>query len=85
MSYTADGHNRAKSKMLSDFNQAIPDAAELREAAAEIPSDGSAAAQTRPEENAGGATAGLSGASQAAVRAAAETAAAADDGVQDKP
>lgn len=81
MSYTADGHNRAKSKMLSDFNQAISDAAELREAAAEIPSDGSAAAQTSPVENVGGATADLAEAS----RAAGETAAATDVGVHDNP
>lgn len=43
--HTANEFNRAKSKMLGDFNKAISDAAERREAAAEIAGEGVAGAR----------------------------------------
>ena len=55
--YTVDEFNHAKSKMLGNFNKAISDAAALREAAAEVSGDGSAAARTSVEEKLGGAEA----------------------------
>ena len=48
MSHAEEEYNRAKSKMLSDFKQAITDAETLREA--ETSGDGSAAGEATVEE-----------------------------------
>ena len=48
MSHAEEEYNRAKSKMLSDFKQAITDAEELREA--ETSGDGDAADKATVEE-----------------------------------
>lgn len=85
MSYTVDGHNRAKSKMLSEFDKAISDAAELREAATEVSGESVAVARAKCEEKSGSAGARPADASQAAVETAGETAAVADDCVHDSP
>ena len=63
MGFTVDGFNRAKSKMLSDFNKAIADAEELRKAETAVSDEGSATARATVEEKSGGAGASLAGAS----------------------
>lgn len=65
--HTANEFNRAKSRMLGDFNKAISDAAELRDAAAEAAGEGIAAARVEIEEKPGSAGAGPAVATPAAA------------------
>ena len=83
MNQTTDEFDRAKRKMLGDFNKAISDAAEQREAAADAAGEGIAAARAEFEEKSEGAVAKLPDATSAAARVAGEALAAADVHVQD--
>lgn len=50
MKYTVAKYNRAKSDMLGEFNKAIADAEDLRNAETAVSDDGSAAAQENAAE-----------------------------------
>ena len=64
MSFTADDFDRAKSKMLGDFNKALTDAEELRKAEMAVFDISSAAARAAVGEKSGGAGASPAGAIQ---------------------
>lgn len=85
MSFTVDGFNLAKSKMLNEFNKAITEAEELRKSATEVSGDGPAAVPGIVEEKSGSTGARPEDASRASDGAAAETAATTDGCVHDGP
>lgn len=71
MSFTVDDFNRAKSKMLGDFNKAFTDAEALRKAELEVFDMKSAAGRAAAGEKSGTAGTSLAGATQAAAIAVA--------------